>query len=196
MKPAASKQVLKFVAVTCQALLPGSQATFKRKVPTQMAPEEEKKRWNILTLWEAVWHKFLSCMNLGPIGRHQEGAWGAEALAFTSMTLSSHCPSLWLSAESTQLRAFTDLWALNTWRPLRTTTIETSVCGHCRKPAVLQTDRVRREILQAPGKVNWENLSNWKFTHRNSEKNNSQKRFEKCPDFPVWWRSSAYEANL
>lgn len=185
------------MAVTCQALLPGSQAIFKRKLPTQMAPEEEKKRLEHSdSLRGCVTHKFLSCMNLGPIGRHQEGAWRAETLACTSMTLSSHCPSLWLSAESAQLRALTDLWALNPSRPLRTTTIETSVCGCCRKPAVLQTDSVRREILQAPGKVNWENLSIWKFTHRNLEKNNSQKRFEKRPDFPVWWRSSAYEANL
>lgn len=74
-KPAASKQVLKFVAVTCQALLPGSQAIFKRKLPTQMAPEEEKKRLEHSdSLRGCVTHEFLSCMNLGPIGRHQEGA--------------------------------------------------------------------------------------------------------------------------
>lgn len=151
------------MAVTCQALLPGSQAIFKRKLPTRWPLKRKRRDWNILTLWEAVWHTFLSCMNLGPIGRHQEGAWRAETLACTSMTLSSHCPSLWLSAESAQLRALTDLWALNPWRPLRTTTIETSVCGCCRKPAVLQTDSVRCEILQAPGKVNWENLSIWKL---------------------------------
>lgn len=39
------------------------------------------------------------------------------------------------------------------------------------------------EISQAPGKANWENLSKWTFTHGDSEKNNSQKRFEKSPDF-------------
>lgn len=197
MKPAASKRVLKLVALTCQALLPRSQVTFKRKLPTQTAPGEGKKRLvQSDSLRGCVTHKFLSFMNLGTTGRHQEGARRAETLACTSMTLSCSYPSLWLRTQSAQLRTLTDLWALNTWRPLRTTTTETSVCGCCRKLVVQQTDRVRCEILQAPGKVNWENITNWKFTHRNSEKNNSQKRFEKCPDFPIWWRSSAYEANL
>ena len=98
------------------------------------------------------------------------------------MTLSCHCPSLWLSAESCPARS--------THRPVNAECLEAAENDNnrnlcldcCRKPVALHTDRVRSEILQAPGKVNWENLSNWTFTHRNSEKNNAQRRFEKPPD--------------
>lgn len=180
MKPVASKQVLKFVALAksfCLAHKPHSKGNCQLKT---VPGEGKKKLKHSDSLRSCVTH-VSSLYEPRSYRKASEGAQRAQTLACTSITLSCHCPSLWLSAESCPARS--------THRPVNSERLEAAennnrnqCLGFCWKPAALQTDRVRSEILQASGKVNWENLSDWTFTHRDSEKNNAQKRFEKPPD--------------
>ena len=125
MKPAASEQVLKFVALAksfCLAHKPHS----KGNCQLRLSLERGRRNWNILTLWEAVWHTFLSCMNLGPTERHQKGHKGQRHWLVPAWLSLATAPLFGSVQSPAQLGALTDLWTLNAWMPLRTTTTETS----------------------------------------------------------------------